>query len=76
MCLLSQRSGLGKRCIEHLLERSGRPCVLSSGLNPADDSKDDHVQVQNHHGCTRVAGMFLVGDSVVFSQKSLVSGPV
>ena len=37
------------------MERSGQPCVLSSGLGPAGDAKDDHLQVQNHHDCTRVA---------------------
>ena len=55
------------RCIEHLLERSGRPRVLSSGLGHAGDAKDDHLQVQNHHDCTRVARDVLVlgsGESV------------
>ena len=28
---------------------------MSSGLGPAGDAKDDHLQVQNHHDCTRVA---------------------
>ena len=46
---------MGNRCIEHLLERSGRSSVLSNGLASAGDAKDDHLQVQNHHDCTRVA---------------------
>ena len=78
VCLLS---GLGNRCIEHLLERSGRPCVLSSGLGLAGDAKDDHLQVQNHHDCTRVARDVLVlgsGESVhkTPSKTSLVGESV
>ena len=52
-----RRSGLGNRCIEHLLGGSG---VLSSGSHSSGDSKDDHLQVQNHHDCTRVARDVLV----------------
>ena len=29
---------------------------MSSGPHPSGDSTDDHLQVQNHHDCTRVAG--------------------
>ena len=39
---------------------SGRLCVLSSGSHSSGDSKDDHLQVQNHHDCTRVARDVLV----------------
>ena len=46
---------MGNICIEHPLERSGRPSVLSRGLGSAGDAKDDHLQFQNHHDCTRVA---------------------
>ena len=60
MCLLSRQSGLGNRCIEHLWEGSGRLCVLSSGSHSSGDLKDDHLQVQNHHDCTRVARDVLV----------------
>ena len=35
-------------------------CVLSSGSHSSGDSKDDHLQVQNHHDCTRVARDVLV----------------
>ena len=28
---------------------------LYSGLGLAGDAKDDHLQAQNHHDCTRVA---------------------
>ena len=36
-----RRSGLGNRCIEHLLGGSGRLCVLSSSSHSSGDSKDD-----------------------------------
>ena len=52
--------GLGNRCIEHLLGGSGRLCVLSSGSHSSGDSKDNHLQVQNHHDCTRVGRDVLV----------------
>ena len=42
-------------------------CVLSSGPHPSGDSTDDHLQVQNHQDCTRVARDVLVlgsGESV------------
>ena len=55
-----RRSGLGNRCIEHLLGGSGRLCVLSSGSHTAGDSKDDHLQVQDNHDCPRVARDVLV----------------
>ena len=55
-----RQSGLGNRCIEHLLGGSGRLCVLSSGSHSSGDSKDNHLQVQNHHDCTRVARDVLV----------------
>ena len=76
-----RRSGLGNRCIEHLLGGSGRLCVLSSGSHSSGDSKDDHLQVQNHHDCTRVARDVLVlgsGGSVhkASSETSLVGGSV
>ena len=51
---------MGNRCMECLLERSGQPCVLYSGLGPADDLKDDHLQVQNHHYSTIMARDVLV----------------
>ena len=35
-------------------------CVLSSGSHNTGDSKDDHLQVQNHHDCSRVARNVLV----------------
>ena len=60
MCLLSRQSGLGNRCIEHLLGRSGWLCVLSSGSHSSGDSKDDHLQVPNHHDYTRMARDVLV----------------
>ena len=50
-----RQSGLRIRCIEHLLGGSGQLCVLSSGSHSSGDSKDDRLQVQNHHDCTRVA---------------------
>ena len=62
-----RQSGLGNRCIEHLLGGSGQLCVLSSGPHPSGDSTDDHLQVQYHHDCTRVARDVLVlgsGESV------------
>ena len=76
-----RRSGLGNRCIEHLLRGSGRLCVLSSGSHSSGDSKDDHLQVQNHHDCTRVARDVLVlrsGGSVhkAPSETSPVGGSV
>ena len=55
-----RQSGLGNRCIERLLGGSGRLCVLSSGSHTTGDSKDDHLQVQNHHDCPRVARDVLV----------------
>ena len=55
-----RQSGLGNRCIEHLLGGSGRLCVLSSGSHTAGDSKDDHLQVQDNHDCPRVARDVLV----------------
>ena len=74
MCLLSQ-TGLGNTCIEHLL------CVLSTGSHSSNDSKDDPLQVQNYHDCTRVARDVLVlgsGGSVhkTPSKISLVSESV
>ena len=76
-----RQSGLGNRCIEHLLGGSGRLCVLSSGSHSSGDSKDDHLQVQNHHDCTRVARDVLVlgsGGSVhkASSETSPVGGSV
>ena len=76
-----RQSGLENRCIEHLLGGSGRLCVLSSGSHSTGDSKDDHLQVQNHHDCTRVARDVLVlgsGGSVhkAPSETSLVGGSV
>ena len=76
-----RRSGFGNRCIEHLLGGSGRLCVLSSGSHSSGDSKDDHLQVQNHHDCTRVARDVLVlgsGGSVhkASSETSPVGGSV
>ena len=67
--------------MEHLLERSGRPCVLSSGLGPAGNAKDDHLQVQNQHDCTKVTRDVLVlgsGESVhkTPSKTSLVGESV
>ena len=50
----------GNRCIEHLLGVSGCLCVLSSGSHSSGDSKDDHLQVQGHHDCTRVARDVLI----------------
>ena len=44
----------------NVLERFGHPCVLSRGLGPADGSKDDHLKVQNHQDCIRVARDVLV----------------
>ena len=35
-------------------------CVLSSGSHSWGDSKDDHLQVQNHHDYNRVARDILV----------------
>ena len=76
-----RQSGLGNRCIEHLLGGSGRLCVLSSGSHSSGNSKDDHLQVQNHHDCTRVARDVLVlgsGGSVhkAPSETSHVGGSV
>ena len=76
-----RQSSLGNRCIEHLLGGSGRLCVLSSGSHSSGDSKDDHLQVQNHHDCTRVARDVLVlgtGGSVhkAPSETSPVGGSV
>ena len=73
-----RQSGLGNRCIEHLLGGSGRLCVLSSGSRSSGDSKDDHLQVQNHHDCTRVARVLGSGGSVhkTTSKTSLVGESV
>ena len=65
-----RQSGLGNRCIEHLLGGSGRLCVLSSGSHSSGDSKDDHLQVQNNHGCTRVARDVLVLGTGGFVHKA------
>ena len=72
-----RRSGLGNRCIEHLLGGSGRLCVLSSGSHSSGDSKDDHLQVQNHHDCTRVARDVLVlGSGGAVHKASSETSPV
>ena len=76
-----RQSGLGNGCIEHLLGGSGRLCGLSSGSHSSGDPKDDHLQVQNHHDCTRVARDVLVlgsGGSVykVPSKTSLMGESV
>ena len=34
--------------------------LCPSGLGSAGDAKDDHLEVQNHHDCTRVARDVLV----------------
>ena len=60
MWLLSQTVGFDKQVHWTSL---GKVNVLSSGLDPADDLEEDHLQVQNHD-CTRVVGMFVVLDSV------------
>ena len=46
--------------MECLVEGSGQLCVLSSGPHPSGDSTNDHLQVWNHHDCTRVARDVLV----------------
>ena len=82
MCVSCPRqSDLGNRCIEHLLEGFGQLCVLSSAPHSSGDSTDDHLQVQNHHDCTRVARDVLVlgsGESVnkTPSKTSIVSESV
>ena len=65
------QSGLGNRCIESLLGGSGQLCVLSTGHHPSGDSTDDHLQVQNHHDCTRVARDVLVLGSDESVHKTL-----
>ena len=65
----------------HLLGGSGCLCVLSSGSHSTGGSEDGHLQVQNHHDCTRVARDVLVlgsGGSVhkAPSETSLVGGSV
>ena len=55
-----RQSGLGNRCIDHLFGGSGCLCVLSSGSHSSGDSKDDRLQVQSRHDCTRVARDVLV----------------
>ena len=75
MCLVSQTVRLGKQ------RWSGQLCVLSSGPHPSGDSTDDHLQVQNHRDCTRVARDVLVlasGESVhkTPSKTSLVGESV
>ena len=52
--------GLGNRRIERILGGSDQLCVLSNGPHPSLDSTDDHLQVQNHHDCTRVARDVLI----------------
>ena len=64
----------GNRCIECLVEGSGQLCVLSSGPHPSGDSTDDHLQVWNHHDCTRVARDVLVLGLVDLSTKLLLNG--
>ena len=59
MCLLSQTVRLDDT-LNFLGGGSGQLCVLSIGLNPSGDSKDNHLQVQNHHDCTRVTRDVLV----------------
>ena len=54
---------------------------MSSGPHPSGDSTDDHLQVQNHHDCIRVASNVLVlgsGESVhkTSSKTSLVGESV
>ena len=44
-------------------------CVLSSGSHSSGDSKGDHLQLQNHHNCTRVARMSWFWDLVDLSTK-------
>ena len=45
----------GSRCIEYLLGRSRRLCLLSSGDHSLSSSKDSDLQVQDDYGCTRLA---------------------
>ena len=69
-------SGLGNRCIEVSCEGLVIH-VLSSGPHPSGDATDDHLQVQNHHDCTRVARDVLVlgsGESVHKTPKTSIVG--
>ena len=72
---MSQTVKLGKQ------RGSVQLCVLSSGPHPSGDSTDDHLKVQNHHDCTKVAREVLVlgsGESVhkTPSKTSLVGESV
>ena len=49
---------------------SGQLFVLSSGPHSSGDPTDDHLQVQNHHDCTRVARDVLVLGSGEFVHKN------
>ena len=60
-------SGLGNRCIERLWRGSGQLCPVALITG---DSTDDHLQVQNHHHCTRVARGVLVLGLVDLSTNS------
>ena len=44
--------------------------VWSCGLDSSGDAKDDHLQVQNHHDCIRVARDVLVLRSGGYVHKS------
>ena len=48
-----------------------------SGLGSAGDAKDDHLQVQNHHDCTRVARDVLgLGSGESVSTKFILRLPL